>query len=96
MNGEAGTPRSYIVQRVAGGVPLRRNRMHIRTTRENFGPPVVGGEEEDVDVGQSYADNEPQVTVPVTNEETLYAPSEPVVRRSDRIKKQTQFYQAGH
>ena len=57
---------------------------------------VVGGEEEDVDVGQSYADNEPQVTVPVTNEETLYAPSEPVVRRSDRIKKQTQFYQAGH
>ena len=49
-----------------------------------------------VDVGQSYADNEPQVTVPVTNEETLYAPSEPVVRRSDRIKKQTQFYQAGH
>ena len=95
VNGEAGTPRSYVVQRVAGGVPLRRNRVHIRTTRENFAAPVVNGEEEDVGVGQGDADNEPQVTVPVTNHETLLAPSEPVVRRSDRMRKQTQFYQAG-
>ena len=33
---EAGTPRSYIVQRVAGGAPLRRNRVQLRTTRQNF------------------------------------------------------------
>ena len=57
--------------------------------------PVVNGEEEDVGVGQGDADNEPQVTVPVTNHESLLAPSEPVLRRSDRMRKQTQFYQAG-
>ena len=33
---KAGTPRSYIVQRCAGGVPLRRNRQHIRPTREDW------------------------------------------------------------
>ena len=94
VSGEAGTPRSYVVQRVAGGVPLRRNRVHIRTTRENFDGPLHNGEEEDV-VGQADADNEPQVTVPVTAEETLPAPVERVVRRSDRVRNQTQFYQAG-
>ena len=75
------------------GVPLRRNRVHFRTTRENFDGPLHNGEEEDV-VGQADADNEPQVTVPVTAEETLPAPAERVVRRSDRVRKQTQFYQA--
>ena len=33
---KAGTPRSYVVQRHAGGVPLRRNRQHIRPTREQW------------------------------------------------------------
>ena len=94
MNGEAGTPRSYVVQRIAGGIPLRRNRVHIRTTRENFDPPVPDGEDEDVVVGLTDAGNEPQVTLPVTTQETLPAPIERVVRRSDRVRKQTQFYQA--
>ena len=94
VNGEAGTPRSYVVQRIAGGIPLRRNRVHIRTTRENFDPPVPDGEDEDVVVGLTDAGNEPQVTLPVTTQETLPAPIERVVRRSDRVRKQTQFYQA--
>ena len=33
---KADTPRSYLVQRCAGGVPLRRNRQHIRPTHENW------------------------------------------------------------
>ena len=36
VSGYADTPRSYYVERVAGGVPLRRNRVHLRTTRESF------------------------------------------------------------
>ena len=81
------------MQRIAGGIPLRRNRVHIRTTRENFDPPVQDGDDEDV-VGLPDAGNEPQVTLPVTTQETLPAPIERVVRRSDRVRKQTQFYQA--
>ena len=49
--------------------------------------------DEDV-VGLTDAGNEPQVTLPVTTQETLPAPIERVVRRSDRVRKQTQFYQA--
>ena len=33
---KADTPRSYIVQRCAGGVPLRRNRQHLRPTGEQW------------------------------------------------------------
>ena len=33
---KADTPRSYIVQRCPGGVPLRRNRQHIRPASEQW------------------------------------------------------------
>ena len=33
----ADTPRSCIVQRLGGGTPLRRNRIHIRTTSVKWG-----------------------------------------------------------
>ncbi len=36
VTGYADTPRSYYVERIAGGVPLRRNRVHLRTTQESF------------------------------------------------------------
>ena len=36
VTGHAGTPRSYIVQRLAGGMPFRRNRVHFRPTKEVF------------------------------------------------------------
>ena len=32
----ANTPRSYIVQRCSGGVPLRRNRIHLKETKEKW------------------------------------------------------------
>ena len=36
ITGIADTPRSYIVQRLEGGMPLRRNRIHIKTTKERW------------------------------------------------------------
>ena len=36
LTGIANTPRSYFVQRLEGGVPLRRNRIHIKPTKENW------------------------------------------------------------
>ena len=85
MTDVAPTPRSYVVQRVAGGVPLRRNRVHLRTTREDF--PIV---DEDEDVGAALV--APPVTVQAPR-----ALSAPVVqpRQSGRERKQTAFYQAG-
>ena len=43
VTGLANTPRSYFVQRLDGGGTLRRNRIHIRTTKEKWSqhtPPV--------------------------------------------------------
>ena len=54
VKGKAATPRSYVVQRLAGGVPLHRNRVHLRTTGETFAegvPPTTDGEEEEEDTG---------------------------------------------
>ena len=48
--GQADTPRSYYVQRLAGGAPLKRNRIHLRETRETFEnvpSSVVDSEEEE-------------------------------------------------
>ena len=45
---KAETPRSFIIQRCAGGVPLRRNRQHIRNTREQWCAGEV------IDKDQSY------------------------------------------
>ena len=53
MTGHAGTPRSYIVQRLAGGMPLRRNRVHLRPTKEVFPEGVqrtMDDEEEEEEV----------------------------------------------
>ena len=83
------------MQRTDGGVPLRRNRVHLRTTRENFDDPIVHSEDADDVAGPVDAGNKPRVTVPVATPETLSAPVECIVHRSDRVRKQTQFYQTG-
>ncbi len=36
VKGFADTPRSYIIQRNDGGIPLRRNRQHLKITREKW------------------------------------------------------------
>ena len=95
--GQADTPRSYYVQRLAGGVPLKRNRIHLRETRETFenvpSSAVDSEEEEEViipepqemnfEAGQCVADDKTEVPT-----ETHV----PVLRRGRRERKQTEFY----
>ena len=56
---QAGTPRSYVVQRVAGGVPLRRNRQQIRPTSEQWrvGDPA---EQDELDLIDFNCDSLPE------------------------------------
>ena len=97
VTGQAETPRSYFVQRLAGGVVLRRNRVHIRPTMETF---------ENVPHGTVYNEEEEEVMVQSPEEMNSTAPAtpmdapapvlvEPALRRSGRSRTQTQLYQAG-
>ena len=101
ITGRAPTPRSYIVQRLAGGMPLRRNRVQIRTTRENFTddiPSRSDDEEEEEEVGPPTTNNVvegPVGSAPTGGAGALPSCSPPVLRRSDRQRKQTQFFQSG-
>ena len=92
--GQANTPLSYYVQKLAGGVPLRRNRIHLRETWETFknvpSPAVDSEEEEEVinpepqemnfEAGQCVADDKGEIPTEI-----------PVLRRSGRVQKQTEF-----
>ena len=118
ITGRADTPRSYFVQRMAGGQLLRRNRVHLRSTRENFDvarhPPSDGEEEEElspsVTMASNVQENRPPVPMVrnivdnqnvaqrdsvVPNDGANNVPATgPNIRRSNRKRKQTQFYQA--
>ena len=82
------TPRSYIVQRLGGGVPLRRNRIHIRTTAEkwNVSAPLAG----------LPSNPSPSRAVqPPTGASSTMCPEEvaqPALQK--RQRRQTVFYQA--
>ena len=97
VTGKAHTPRSYTVQRMNGGVPLRRNRQHIKGTIESWnGNDVSVSDSEDspsVDITQESTDD-----IPVESEVVNVAaePKVPAVRspRPLRTRKQTTFYQA--
>ena len=97
VTGEASTPRSYIVQRIAGGTPLRRNRMHLRTTRENFGEPLPEEEEEDMNVTSAAQPADEPVAIAPDAVAPMTSPVSgvPVLRRSARERRPTLFYQAG-
>ena len=62
---KAGTPRSYIVQRCSGGIPLRRNRQQLRPTHEQWriGEYVNNDQLEDVefDEGEQRTDTREMV-----------------------------------
>jgi transposase InsO family protein len=108
VTGRAGTPRSYHVQRIAGGVPLRRNRVHLRSTPKMFDRrryPTSEGEEEEEIVSslpttKRAMDNntveQPMASAGDASVEATTTPAKLGIRRSDRMRKQTQFYQAGH
>lgn len=71
VTGKADTPRSFIVQRGAGGVPLRRNRQHIKSTREEWQggtPPIDPMEDFDPCVDEEYEDT---VAVPCASESSV-------------------------
>ena len=100
VKGRAATLRSYIVQRLAGGVPLRRNRVHLRTTPETFGegvPPIFDDQEEEEEVVSEGVSGGILASAPDVADETLSAPSTatPALRRSNRQRKQTEFFQSG-
>ena len=106
VTGHAATPRSYIVQRMSGGMPLRRNRVQLRPTREYFGdmraPSVEDEEEEEVEsVPARSLPSESFISIPVVpnnggannNKEAVTSSStQPAMRRSNRMRKQTDFY----
>ena len=95
--GHGDTPRSFIVERLSGGIPLKRNRVHLRPSVEDWSRQRRGGDDDsDIDVTE---DEEQPVPVVQQNsagvEDTTVMPEEANVRRSNRIRKQTDFYQAG-
>ena len=106
VKGDAGTPRSYMVERVAGGVPLRRNRVHLRTTREDFnaerqfaGADNCEHETEETVVDQSNGpipETRPCEEQVVNQETQQHGGDEPVIpRRSTRVCGQPDRYGFG-
>ena len=101
VTGHAATPRSYVVQRLAGGTPLRRNRVHLRTTREAFSEGIRAfsdGEEEEEEAEYPATNDVADEPVDLARNGdvgALPSCSPPVLRRSDRQRKQTQFFQSG-
>ena len=99
VTGSGGTPRSYVVQRLGGGVPLRRNRVHLRSTAETFEDvPQCVSEEDDEDEDALPVDSgEPSGTPQAapTASPPVAVPDAPGLRRGCRARKQTQFFQAG-
>ena len=100
VTGHGGTPRSYVVQRLAGGVPLRRNRIHLRPTSEVF-PDVVqtmdddDEEEEVVHTPTDVVGNDAAVAPSSNVGAEAVLPQTVDLRRSTRTRKQTEFFQSG-
>ena len=91
-----GTPRSYVVQRLGGGVPLRRNRVHLRSTAETFEDvPQCVSEEDDEDEDPLPVDSEEPSGTPQaapTASPPVSVPDSPSLRRVNHARKQTQFF----
>ncbi len=105
--GDASTPRSYFVQRMEGGRMLRRNRVHMKPTRENWDSrQFVDDSVEDLYVSDPYirapTPDSVMDNVPVPDGEVATVPASPAspvttvpMRRTNRVRKQRDFYQAG-
>ena len=87
---KAQTPRSYVIQREMGGIPLRRNRQHLKPTVEvwnsrdsaNRSPQDESGKPS----SEVHAGNQ---VVNVDTDADIQLSSRPI-----RCRKQTTFYQA--
>ena len=102
VTGQASTPRSYYVQRMSGGVPLRRNRVHLKSTRENFSRAQVQQDDEEEEVlerpvvgsGNVVTNNDIVAPAPAGGNAAVATSSPLVPRRSGRIRNATDFYEA--
>ena len=76
---------------------MRRNRMHLRTTRENFGEPLPEEEEEDMNVTSAAQPADEPVAIAPDAVAPMTSPVSgvPVLQRSARERRPTLFYQAG-
>ena len=107
VTGRADTPRSYVIERMSGGIPLRRNRIHLKPLMENWNRRVFhkedDGDYDDVSTNlPPAADGNEQDETPNGSEPMITSSSRTpdeetpsVQRRSTRTRKQTEFYQAG-
>ena len=94
---KAQTPRSYIVQRETGGMPLRRNRQHLKPTREVWDSQIPAESSLPADQPTCQdASSKPPCDVQVQSQHCdgnvgtdSQLPSRPI-----RCRKQTAFYQA--
>ena len=95
---KAATPRSYIVQRMSGGIPLRRNRQHLKSTIETWDKSQCNANET---IEDCHNEETPCTEADESHGSSgLSAPTEPEVPlaaspRPIRARKQTVFYQAG-
>ena len=103
ITGYASTPRSYYVERMAGGAPLRRNRVHLRSTPEVFQRGYR--EEDEEDDGDSTGkipplpesvDAQPSIPDHGASDSEQPHPDELVPRRSQRVRKAPDRYMASH
>ena len=97
VTGRADTPRSFIVQRVDGGMPLKRNRVHLRPSVEDWSnrPWQGEGDESDFDVAEEEEAVPEEVGRQQATTQDPRVQEDVGLRRSSRNRKQTEFYQAG-
>ena len=103
ITGLASTPRSYFVQRMDGGMLLRRNRVQLKPTIENWDGKRFQNDSYDTDpLPEDLPDDEqPEGDGGVST--TVMPPPPPSsphcvvpeLRRTPRDRKKTVFYQAG-
>ena len=101
MTRQGDTPRSFVVDRVDGGIPLKRNRVHLRPSVEDWsmrrsrgeaGDSVISDTEEEEQLAPTPEMQHKANSVDTENTVTQEGTS---VRRSTRPRQQTQFFQAG-
>ena len=94
ITGIADTPRSYIVQRLEGGVPLRRNRIHIKTTNERWTNDAPISRFDVVAKNGGDASTTHHVNPPVEQPGRSAECDDQQGLCGKRIRRQTVFYQA--
>ena len=99
VTGIADTPRSYIVQRTGGGVPLRRNRLHLKTTKEKWNTSTHNNTQNNTKLREKNNVNNSRVDADNTdnNIPTVYKDTSNVVHPGGkRTRRKPEFYRLHH